>query len=252
MQYQIVVMLTLLVTFLMGPTSFAQSKLVGIPKPGVGWVEVSFPVSNYQELKEVFEEQKNQNIGNITLSGAWTPFAGGIQSDDRLVTKIFKSIGLTLDLSSIKGAAFPDFLYSIEKRVPYNSIASTCYSTDSYGDEYWDGTCYDCGQGVCQSEDVYGRDTYIKYVDGSIAFGMYLPMKFTEKILIQGGTNLRLHFVKEGIQTNGLQSSTETSINAVVRVSYLISDHWAITVAGEKSVSGLPYKSFSAGVTFRF
>jgi hypothetical protein len=144
---------------------------------------------------------------------------------------------------------FNQYLYSYYTRQPImQGQENMCYQRQCY-------QCYGASDsGYCYNQEtpVYGRDAYVKYSDGSIAFGAYLPVSIAEKIMISGGANVRFHFVAEGIQTNALNRTAETSIDGVVKVGYEITPRLVIGVSAEKSFSGFDYRSYAAFITFRW
>jgi hypothetical protein len=234
-----------------------RKRLVGLPQTsdGLSWVEVSIPVAKNGGFPNRIDDQKTEAIGWLGLGAGFSPFSKKLQDDDQFLEKLAKSVGFDVNATFLNSnPGFDDYLYTLV--YPAEVTDSNSYQCYNVGGQ-WNNACYPCYMsmsGYCYDaeENVYGRDTYVKYSDGSVAFGAYIPLSIASKISIQGGANVRFHFVKEGIQTDGLRNTVQTSVGAVLKVGYNVSKKWTVGVAAERSFFGFKYRSYSVFASFKW
>lgn len=225
--------------------------LVGLPRSSDNrvWVEVSIPVAKNGGFADRIDEQRTGSVG-AEIGFGWRPFFRSMERGDPAVIQALKRIGVSLDAAWLKGAKFDQYLYTSSGVVPV-SDRYECYSADGY----WNNRCFYCSSysGYCREQytDVFGRDSYVKYSNGSVAFGSYVPVEIAGKLVVEGGANLRFHFTSEGVQTDALRYGVETSLGATIKVAYPVGKRVSIGVKAEKSIVGFRYKSVAATVTLK-
>jgi hypothetical protein len=209
--------------------------------------EITIPHTETEGFEDVIDDEIKTSTGWAEIDFGWQPWKNRISRHDNAVIKALKSIGFSAGVVMHNGADYDDFLYSYEEYVYDNE---DCY--DSAG--YWNHRCHYChdGYGYCRWEDVYARDTYVKYVDNSFKVGFYVPFEVAQKLTFELGANYRLFHIEEGIQTDHLRSTYEGSLSAQAKVKVFIKDRHGVLAGAEKSFSGFDFTKYSLGYVFRF
>jgi hypothetical protein len=233
----------LLSIFIANVAAVAQSA-----DPNTVFVEFTLPSTKNGPFKNTIDQQilKSWAVG---LKAGWQPLAD--TNTDSGIKGALAKFGITFDGTIPLLRPFKRYLYTQESSVPYNQMHTSCYSYDGYYDQYyWDGTCYPCstGGGYCEDDSVYGRNRFVKYEEGSIAVGMFLPVQVAEKLRLEGGANYREHFISEGIQDNALTRTYEGSVDVVAGFSLQVKNRVAFTGSYEYSVQGRKYHAYQFGV----
>ncbi len=220
------------------------------------WVEFHFGANQNGGFKDRIEDQSTKDVG-LGIALGFQPLKKFVKQADPAAVAFLKNLGIYADVNLMPGPSFPNYLYSTETRtyLTQDEIDQYCYT--SYG--HWNNRCAPCGDyigsGVCSvhTNDIYGRDTYVKYSNGSFAVGMYLPIEVAKKFLVEPGVNVRFHSIVEGIQTDELDTSLKTSLNVQIRVAWKADNHWSLGAKIEKSVKGFEgYKSIMGSVAYKF
>ena len=217
------------------------------------WLEINFPITQTGPFNDAREEQENREVGIFGGAVGWEPFAAAAKKENSKLMSFLKSVGFSMDVSMTSGSSFPSFLYTYEKPITQYNYESTCLDPNGR----WDYSCTACKEsygyyGYCEVVSVYGRDTYVKYTRGSVAFGAYLPAVVAKRIIAQGGVKVRFHFLSEGKQTDSLTTTVKKSLDLSVGVGYLVTKNASFGFNYEKSVKGLPYSSKAVQFTYRF
>jgi len=243
-----------ILTLLAATSVFAQnSSSSPAPVQEKHWVEFSIPIDNTGPFKDKIDEELRRDAGLAGTYG-WRPWVQEAANENSVLMRVLKQAGFSVSGTSLQGPSFDQYLYTSYKPIDY----SQCYDTRwQDGRSYYhdNGICVPCPADVnanaCTKHDVYGRDAYIKYSSGSIAIGTYLPVEFG-KFTLLGGANIRMHFIRQGKQTDQIRDSYQLSTDLVVSARYKLSPHWSAAVSAEHSVVGLKFGQYSTGLVVRW
>jgi hypothetical protein len=235
------------------------------PRPAVKnpqdsfWFQITIPSSNIGPFPVKIQDERS-HAGGVAGEFGWQPWLKNVTDQDSQLVKLLKSAGLSVAYTHHERADYPNLLATIFTKV--TNIDSTCYDREDlgtdeygntiYGDRYWNNKCKPCPsniaeQAYCTSKDIHSRDGYIKYSEGSVAIGFYLPYS-VGRLTLLGGTNLRMHFIREGIRDDQITDSTEYSTSVVLGVRYKFTPHWGVVGTAERSVLGLKYRQYGGGL----
>lgn len=220
------------------------------------WFQVTIPSANIGPFPVKKQDEVTKDTG-VSAEFGWQPWIKTISQNDSQLVKLLKSGGVSVGYTKLNGGDFPDFLATLWTVV--DNVQDKCYNEvedgkDAFGDtrykDVWNGKCKPCPDVAgryCTSKDVYTRDTYIKYAESSISIGFYIPYTIG-RLTMLGGTNLRMHFIKEGIRTDQLKDSTEYSASVVLGMRLRLTKHFGLVATAEQSFAGFDYRQVSGGM----
>ncbi len=240
--------------------SFAALAQSETPSKNV-WVQLSLGIENNNGFGDAAEDvQKSSQTKGLTFG--WEPFKNS--TGDGVVANILRHIGFTAGATS---ATVPSYDVVLEENYQVLSpfeVRTTCGGSLGFGEK-----CFDCGYDnfglarTCTGSAVYGRITDVKYTKNTVAVGMYVPVeaakKLIKKLTVEVGVDARLHVNKEGLASNALHTSYESTYAGTLRVVYPYQQNLSISGGITKSFAGsksgaqrFKYSSYYIGGTIHW